>query len=60
MAEAVVNKLLHGPLTALKQDAAMGPAQRGLEEAVRALFLLDEPEPAKEAEGLHPAKEANQ
>jgi glutamyl-tRNA reductase len=51
MAEAIVNKLLHGPLTALKRDAGNEEGQplRSLEEAVRLLWTLDE-EPAAEAE----------
>jgi glutamyl-tRNA reductase len=41
MAEAIVNKLLHGPLTKLKKDAAEHPmAESELPALVRALFDL--------------------
>jgi glutamyl-tRNA reductase len=43
MAEAIVNKLLHGPLTALKRDAAQGGGpMRDLSEAVQKLWSLSE------------------
>jgi glutamyl-tRNA reductase len=53
MAEALVNKLLHGPLTALKKDAAADGQRplRDLEESTRVLFGLDEgPRQARQKE----------
>ncbi len=44
MAEAIVNKLLHAPLTALKRDAAQGgDPPRDLADAVHRLWSLNEP-----------------
>lgn len=57
MADAIVNKLLHGPLTALKRDAAAAAGPSGgvdelppgsLVAAVRTLWALGEPEPKSE------------
>jgi len=43
LADAVVNKLLHGPLTALKQGAAEPGGGAGLAEAIRRLWALPLP-----------------
>ncbi len=44
LAESIVNKLLHTPLTALKREAQSAPDGGALSEAVRLLFELAEAE----------------
>jgi glutamyl-tRNA reductase len=50
LAEAVVNKLLHPPLTALKREAQDRPEGGALCDAVRELFELERGEPKDEGE----------
>ncbi|MCS6912663.1 MAG: glutamyl-tRNA reductase [Myxococcales bacterium] len=69
LAEAVVNKLLHVPLSTLKREASDPgrPAPRDLDEALRRLFALDEAvqeagavEEAPRPREVEPLREAKQ